>query len=105
MQGGFIGLYAVGAQIYPAAVRTTGVGWAIGVARPGAVIGPALAGLLVAGGLGMAANFRVFAIPLVIAAIAVLSIRARELDAPSSASAKAGAVNAASTPASAARET
>jgi MFS family permease len=105
MQGGFIGLYAVGAQIYPAAVRTTGVGWAIGIARPGAILGPAFAGLLVAEGLGMAANFRVFALPLVIAAIAVLSIRARALDAPAAASTAEGDLSAARTPASAARET
>jgi benzoate transport len=89
MQGGFIGLYAVAARIYPASIRTTGVGWAIGIARPGAVLGPAFAGFLVAGGLGMAGNFMVFAIPLAIAAIAVVCIRSPELDpAPQSATLK-----------------
>jgi benzoate transport len=80
MQGGFIGLYAIGARIYPASMRTTGIGWAIGIARPGAVAGPALAGLLVAGGMGMAGNFVVFAIPLALAAAAVVCIRSPALD-------------------------
>jgi AAHS family 4-hydroxybenzoate transporter-like MFS transporter len=81
MQGGFIGLYAVGARIYPAAIRITGIGWAIGVARLGAVLGPWVAGMLVAGGMGMAGSFLVFAIPLAIAAIAVTSMRSPELSA------------------------
>ena len=83
MQGGFIGLYAVGARIYPAAIRITGIGWAIGVARLGAVLGPYIAGVLVAGGMGMAGSFLVFAIPLAIAAIAVTSMRSPELSAGS----------------------
>ena len=83
MQGGFIGLYAVSARIYPAALRVTGIGWAAGVARLGAVFGPFVAGLLVASGMGMAGSFVVFAIPLAIAAAAVFSMRSPELDAAS----------------------
>ena len=83
MQGGFIGLYAVGARIYPAAIRITGIGWAIGIARLGAVLGPYVAGLLVARGMGMAGSFLVFAIPLAIGAIAVSSMRSAELSAGS----------------------
>lgn len=79
MQGGFIGLYAVGARIYPAGIRVTGIGWAIGIARSGAVLGPYVAGLLVASGMGMGGSFMVFAIPLAIAACAVLAMRKPEL--------------------------
>jgi MFS family permease len=79
MQGGFIGLYAVGARIYPAGIRITGIGMAIGIARFGAVLGPYIAGILVARGLGMASSFLVFAIPLAIAAIAVTAMRSPEL--------------------------
>ncbi len=82
-QGGFIGLYAVGARIYPAAIRITGIGWAIGVARLGAVLGPYVAGVLVARGMGMAGSFLVFAIPLAVGAIAVSSMRSAELSAGS----------------------
>jgi len=99
LQGGFIGLYAVGAQIYPTEVRTTGIGWAIGAGRPGGALAPAFAGLLVAGGLEMAGMFRVFALPLAIAAVAVLGMRSAALE-PLRAR-----VTASRTPESAARET
>jgi AAHS family 4-hydroxybenzoate transporter-like MFS transporter len=36
----------VAATIYPAAIRATGVGWALGAGRVGAIGGPALAGVL-----------------------------------------------------------
>lgn len=39
-------LYTAGAEIYPAAVRSTGVGFSVGIGRLGAVAGPLLAGLL-----------------------------------------------------------
>lgn len=100
LQGGFIGLYAVGARIYPPEVRTTGIGWAMSAGRPGGALAPWFVGVLVAGGLEMAGIFRVFALPLGIAAAAVLLMRSAELE-----RATRGALNAARTPASAARET
>ncbi len=63
-QGGFTGLYAVAAKVYPTEVRSTGIGWAIGFGRSGAVVGPALAGVLIAAGLGMSGNYLLFAIPV-----------------------------------------
>lgn len=41
-------LYALGAEIYPTAVRSTGIGFAVGIGRLGAVFGPLLAGVLLA---------------------------------------------------------
>jgi benzoate transport len=79
MQGGFLGLYAVGARIYPATNRVTGIGWAAGVGRLGAVLGPWIAGLLVARGMGMSGSFLVFAIPLAVAALCVSMMRSPEL--------------------------
>jgi hypothetical protein len=38
IQGGFVGLYAVSARIYPTEFRTTGVGWSIGIGRLGGII-------------------------------------------------------------------
>jgi len=73
LQGGFTGLYAVAAKIYPTEIRTTGVGWAIGLGRSGAVVGPYVGGLLIAGGYSMETNFFLFALPLLIAG--VLSFR------------------------------
>ena len=63
-QGGFTGLYSTAAKIYPTHIRSTGVGWAIGLGRFGAVAGPAIAGYLIVAGFDMASNFIVFAVPM-----------------------------------------
>ena len=65
-QGGFTGLYAIAAKVYPTEIRSTGIGWAIGLGRSGAVLGPAAAGFLIAAGFSMSANFYVFAVPMAI---------------------------------------
>ena len=65
-QGGFVGLYAIAVKVYPTEIRSTGVGWAIGLGRSGAVLGPAAAGFLIAAGLSMSANYYVFAVPMAI---------------------------------------
>lgn len=65
-QGGFTGLYAVAAKLYPTNIRTTGIGWAIGLGRSGAVVGPAVAGYLIAAGFDMSANFVIFAVPMAV---------------------------------------
>lgn len=65
-QGGFTGLYAVAAKAYPTNIRSTGIGWSIGLGRLGAVIGPAAAGYFIAAGLDMSANYIIFAIPMAV---------------------------------------
>lgn len=65
-QGGFTGLYGVAAKVYPTEIRSTGIGWAIGLGRSGAVAGPAIAGYLIVGGFDMSANFIFFAVPMAI---------------------------------------
>ena len=65
-QGGFTGLYAAAAKLYPTDIRSTGIGWAVGLGRSGAVIGPAAAGFLIAAGLSMSGNYIVFALPMLI---------------------------------------
>ena len=69
IQGGFVGLYALSARLYPAAFRTTGVGWAMGAGRFGAIIGPLLGGLLIGAGLSIGINFLIFALPAVISGL------------------------------------
>jgi MFS transporter, AAHS family, 4-hydroxybenzoate transporter len=39
---------ALCATLYPARIRTTGIGWALGVGRLGAIVGPGLGGVLIA---------------------------------------------------------
>lgn len=74
VQGAFTGLYAVAARLYPTEIRTTGVGWAIGAGRTGAVFGPVAAGLLLGAGLPIGWTFAVFALPMVFAALFVVRI-------------------------------
>ena len=75
MQGGFVGLYSVSARMYPTSVRTTGIGWGIGLGRFGAVFGPFIAGVLISLNYTMASNFLVFSVPIIIAGILALWIR------------------------------
>ncbi|TWJ17480.1 MFS transporter [Geobacter argillaceus] len=64
-------LYAYVAQFYPLAIRSTGIGWASGVGRSGAIAGPILGGALQAINLPLTYNFLAFAIPGAIAAVAM----------------------------------
>lgn len=63
--------YAYVGQYYPMAVRSTGIGWASGVGRSGAILAPILIGTLVGMALPLEQNFMAIAIPAVIAVIAV----------------------------------
>jgi len=76
-QGGFTAMYSVAAKVYPTDVRSTGIGWAVGLGRLGAVAGPAIAGYLIAGGLGMSTNFILFAIPMGVSAVLAYRLHVR----------------------------
>lgn len=69
--GSQILLYAYVAQFYPLAIRSTGIGWASGVGRSGAILGPLLGGTLLSMNLPLESNFLAFAIPGAIACLAV----------------------------------
>jgi AAHS family benzoate transporter-like MFS transporter len=66
--------YAYAGQFYPMAIRSTGIGWASGVGRSGAILAPIVIGTLVGMALPLEQNFMAIAIPAVIATIAVLFI-------------------------------
>ena len=74
VQGGFNGFWAVAARLYPAEMRSTGIGWALGVGRIGAVLGPIVGGVLVGAHVSMAAIFALYAVPLVAAACLTLQL-------------------------------
>jgi MFS transporter, AAHS family, benzoate transport protein len=69
--GNQIVLNTLVAQFYPALLRSTGIGWASGVGRIGAIIGPIFGGVLVGWKLPFEQNFFAFAIPAIIGAIAI----------------------------------
>ncbi|MBF0674300.1 MFS transporter [Pseudomonas sp.] len=64
-------LYASAAQFYGLSIRSTGLGWASGIGRNGAIVGPLLGGALMGINLPLQLNFMAFAIPGLIAALAM----------------------------------
>ncbi|OMP66503.1 MFS transporter [Domibacillus epiphyticus] len=62
-------------QYYPTEMRSSGVGWALGVGRTGAIIGPIMGGVLLTMSLPTFQNFLVFAIPGVIGAICIMVVQ------------------------------
>ncbi|WP_374298368.1 MFS transporter [Paracoccus sp. (in: a-proteobacteria)] len=65
-------LYASVAQLYNLSVRGAGLGWASGVGRIGAIVGPTLGGVLLARELPLGQNFLIFAVPAAVSALAML---------------------------------
>ncbi|MDA8485706.1 MFS transporter [Pseudomonas resinovorans] len=71
-------LYATAAQLYGLAFRSTGLGWASGIGRNGAIVGPLLGGALLGINLPLQLNFMAFAIPGAIAALAMCFVNQRQ---------------------------
>jgi AAHS family 4-hydroxybenzoate transporter-like MFS transporter len=69
MGGGSSGLIALAAIYYPTAIRSTGVGWAMGMGRVGSFTGPLVVGSLVAAGLSTANIFVALGAPALLAAV------------------------------------
>ena len=64
-------IYAYVGQYYPMAIRSTGIGFASGVGRSGAILAPIVIGTLVGMALPLEQNFMAISIPAVIALIAI----------------------------------
>lgn len=75
-----IALYALVADAYPVNIRTTAIGWAIGVGRFSAVLSPAIAGFVLDLGVEEGTLFLVFALPMLLAAGLVLAIKPKASD-------------------------
>jgi AAHS family 4-hydroxybenzoate transporter-like MFS transporter len=73
-----VGMNAMAAGIYPASIRATGVGWALGIGRIGAIAGPVIGGMLASLHLDLQDYFLLFGLVLLIAAIAVALIHYQE---------------------------
>jgi MFS family permease len=79
VQGAFNGFWPLAARIYPTEMRGTGIGWALGVGRIGAVLGPIVGGLLVGAGVSIAGIFAIYTVPAIIAAALCLMLRSGDL--------------------------
>lgn len=69
--GAWGAMYAYTPELYPTAVRSTGVGLAASFGRVGGVIGPYLVGMLVAQGTAIGSIFAIFFIAIIIGTAAV----------------------------------
>jgi benzoate transport len=75
VNGGFNGFWGLAASLYPAEIRGTGIGWALGVGRIGAVLGPIVGGYLVGAKLPISSIFAIYTVPLIAASLLCLMIR------------------------------
>lgn len=71
VSGGQKSAIALAALFYPPAVRSTGVGWALGIGRIGGIGGPMLIGLLLGRNFAPESIFFAAAIPMLLAAASV----------------------------------
>jgi AAHS family 4-hydroxybenzoate transporter-like MFS transporter len=104
----FAGAFSIGAQIctvalcatfYETFLRATGVGWAMGIGRTGAIAGPVFGGMLLSAGVRPAILFAVagatsFAAALAVLAMGYLVLRERHGSAAEPASARRGGTRA-----------
>lgn len=79
IMGGFTNLYTIALTLYPAQVRSTGLGWAAGLGRGGAVLSPAIAGFLIGAGVSAPLLSACFALPILLSAAGAAWLRMREL--------------------------
>jgi len=68
--GAQMGANAMTAGYYPTAVRSTGVGWALGIGRIGSILGPWLGGLILSFEWKASSLFLIAVIPALLAALA-----------------------------------
>jgi len=73
VQGAQAGLNALAAMFYPAHVRATGLGWALGVGRVGSILGPSIGGVLLSLGWTPDRIFMAGVAPALCAAAAIVT--------------------------------
>jgi AAHS family 4-hydroxybenzoate transporter-like MFS transporter len=76
--GAQIGMNALATGLYPTSIRSTGVGWALGVGRIGSIIGPVTGGILLSLGWNAQSIVLIAAVPALLAGLAVFALRGRK---------------------------
>ncbi len=74
--GAQFGINALAATYYPTSIRSTGVGWALGIGRIGSILGPVIGGTVISLQWSTEKIFLVSAIPALVSAIGVYAIGA-----------------------------
>jgi AAHS family 4-hydroxybenzoate transporter-like MFS transporter len=72
--GGQIGANLLAASFYPTFIRSTGVGWALGIGRVGSIVGPVFGGILLSRHRPLTTIFLASAIPVVFGSAAVFAM-------------------------------
>ncbi len=72
--GGQPGMNALSATYYPTSLRTTGVGWGLGVGRIGAIVGPYIGGVLLGREWGAQQLFWAAAVPALISTVTMVAL-------------------------------
>ena len=73
--GGQPGINAFAATYYPTSLRSTGVGWGLGIGRIGAIVGPILGGEFMRRGWTAQEMFLAAAVPALVSALTMLALR------------------------------
>jgi len=72
--GGQPGINALSATYYPTYLRSTGVGWGLGIGRIGAIVGPYLGGMLLGLNWGPRELFLAAAVPALISTLTIVAL-------------------------------
>jgi MFS family permease len=78
--GSITGSYTMTYSLYPTEIRTTALGWAIGVGRIGAIISPLLAGLFLDSGTQASSLYLLFSASMLLGMLAVISLPKQKAD-------------------------
>jgi predicted MFS family arabinose efflux permease len=74
LQGGYNGMWPIAASAYPVESRATGIGWVMGIGRGGAVVGPIIAGYLLAAKIALPMILALYCVPLLLCALCALLV-------------------------------
>jgi AAHS family 4-hydroxybenzoate transporter-like MFS transporter len=74
--GGQPAVNALAGHFYPTALRSTGIGWSLGIGRIGSVIGPLVGGQLIALNWSNESLFHAAAVPVLCSALLVIALAA-----------------------------
>lgn len=72
--GGQIGLNSIAGTVYPTDIRSTGLGWALGIGRIGSILGPVLGGVLISAHVPTRSLFIYTAMVVLVCAAAIFAV-------------------------------
>ncbi|MDF0693662.1 MFS transporter [Aquirufa ecclesiirivi] len=78
-QGGFNGIWPILSRIYPTSIRATGVGYTVGIGRLGAILGPAVFGILADNQVSNTVLFVLFSLPLLVMGFIIRTLPSNKL--------------------------